>query len=76
MTVVQLRAPAGSRGRVIGLFSMSASGLRFGSGLTVGLLGGLIGMHASLGWSAGAVCAGCLLVALYARGSAAVDAGG
>lgn len=68
MTVVQLRAPAGSRGRVIGLFTVSANGLRFGSGLTVGLLGGLVGMHASLGLSAAVVVAGALLVALYARG--------
>ena len=68
MTVVQLRAPAERRGRVIGLFNVAANGLRFGSGLTVGLLGGLTGMHASLGLSAALVVAGALLIGLYTRG--------
>jgi MFS family permease len=65
-TVAQLRAPAGQRGRVIGLFTMSASGLRFGSGITVGLFGGLVGVHTSLAISCAALLAGSLLVALYA----------
>ena len=68
MTVVQLRAPAERRGRVIGLFNVAANGLRFGSGLTVGLLGGLTGMHTSLGLSAALVVAGALLIGLYTRG--------
>ena len=55
-TVVQLLAPPDKRGRVIGLYGMSASGLRFGSGVTVGLLGGLIGVHWSLGLSSAALC--------------------
>ena len=53
-TVVQLRAPFEIRGRVIGFFNMSALGLRFGSGLWVGVLGGLWGNHQSL-WVACAV---------------------
>jgi hypothetical protein len=65
-TVVQLLAPPADRGRVIGVYNMSANGLRFGSGLTVGLLGALIGVHASLGFSAAALCLGTLLAALYA----------
>jgi hypothetical protein len=40
------------RGRVIGLFSMSALGLRAFSGITVGLGGSLIGIHLSLALSA------------------------
>ena len=52
-TLVQLNAPAAVRGRVIGLFSMSALGLRAFSGLTVGLGGSLIGIHLSLALSAG-----------------------
>jgi MFS family permease len=47
-TVVQLLAPPGDRGRVIGVYGMSASGLRFGSGVTVGLGGTLVGIHWSL----------------------------
>jgi MFS family permease len=51
-TLVQLNAPATIRGRVIGLFNMAALGMRAFSGLTVGLAGSLVGVHASLGVSA------------------------
>jgi MFS family permease len=51
-TLVQLLAPADKRGRVIGFYNMSSSGLRAGSGITIGLVGGLIGIHWSLGLSA------------------------
>jgi len=47
-TLVQINAPAASRGRVIGLFNMSALGLRAFAGITVGLGGSAIGIHASL----------------------------
>ena len=50
-TIVQLDAPINLRGRLIGLFSMSAYGLRAFSGLTVGVIGGLIGIHWSLALS-------------------------
>jgi len=50
--LVQINAPAAMRGRVIGLFSMSALGLRSFSGVTVGLAGSLIGIHLSLALSA------------------------
>jgi MFS family permease len=66
-TIVQLAAPPDKRGRVIGLYSMSANGLRFGSGITVGLLGGLIGVHWSLGLSSALLCVSALLVAAYVR---------
>jgi MFS family permease len=65
-TVVQLLAPAADRGRVIGVYGMSANGLRFGSGVTVGLFGAVVGIHWSLGLSAAALCVGTLLAALYA----------
>lgn len=65
-TVVQLLAPAADRGRIIGLYGMSASGLRAGSGFTVGLLGAVIGVHWSLGFSATALCLGTLAAAIYA----------
>ena len=51
-TIVQLMAPAQLRGRLIGLFSMSSMGLRAFSGVTVGVMGGLIGVHWSLALSA------------------------
>jgi MFS family permease len=51
-TLVQVNAPAEVRGRVIGLFAMSALGLRAFSGVTVGLGGSLIGIHWSLALSA------------------------
>ena len=50
--LVQLSAPASIRGRVIGVFSMAASGMRMFSGITVGIVGGLIGIHYSLSVSA------------------------
>jgi MFS family permease len=50
-TIVQLEAPVNLRGRLIGLFSMSAYGLRAFSGFTVGVIGGLIGVHWSLALS-------------------------
>ncbi len=54
-SLVQLHAPANIRGRVIGVFSMSAMGLRTFSGLSVGLLGASIGIHNSLAYSASAL---------------------
>ena len=63
-TLVQLRAPAQLRGRLIGLFNMSSNGLKAFSGVTVGVVGGLIGIHWSLGISAMALLA--VTVALFA----------
>ena len=51
-TLAQLLAPPDQRGRVVGLFNMAQSGLKVGSGFTVGVLGGMIGIHWSLGISA------------------------
>jgi len=50
--IVQIMAPSHLRGRLVGLFSMSALGLRAFSGLTVGIVGSLIGIHWSLAFSA------------------------
>jgi hypothetical protein len=55
--IVQLLAPSHLRGRLVGLFSMSAFGLRAFSGVTVGVVGGLIGIHWSLALSAMALMA-------------------
>jgi MFS family permease len=54
-SLVQLNAPGEIRGRVIGVFAMSASGMRTFSGLSVGLLGAAIGIHWSLTASAAAL---------------------
>jgi MFS family permease len=51
-SLVQINAPADMRGRVIGLFNMAGLGLRAFSGISVGLLGSLIGIHWSLALSA------------------------
>lgn len=51
-TLVQLEAPAQLRGRLIGLFNTANNGLRAFSGVTVGVVGGLIGIHWSLALSA------------------------
>jgi MFS family permease len=64
-TIVQLAAPAGIRGRVIGLYGMSSMGLRAGSGLTIGVLGTLIGVHWAVGVSALVLCAIAAAMLLY-----------
>ena len=56
-TLVQINAPLEIRGRVIGLFNMASYGLRAFSGVSVGLLGSLIGVHWSLAASALAMLA-------------------
>jgi MFS family permease len=68
-SLVQLNAPGEIRGRVIGVFSMSAMGLRTFSGLSVGLLGSVIGIHNSLSYSAAALFAlyGAIFAIRYLR---------
>lgn len=56
-TIVQMKAPTAIRGRVLGLFNMSAAGLRTFSGLTVGILGSFATIHTSLLIAAGAFMA-------------------
>jgi MFS family permease len=71
--IVQLTAPNHLRGRLIGLFSMSAFGLRAFSGVTVGFVGALIGIHWSLALSAMALLA--VTLALLALTSSARASG-
>ena len=66
--VVQLLAPPNLRGRVVGLFNTSMLGLRAGSGVTVGVVGALIGVELSLTLSA-------VVVVAIALGLLAADVG-
>jgi len=70
-TLVQLLAPPSLRGRVVGLFNTSILGLRAGSGVTVGVVGALIGVHWSLALSAAILVLSA--VTLLVREAAALD---
>ena len=50
--LVQLSAPAAIRGKVIGLYAVARNGLTAFSGVTIGMVGGVIGIHMSLAISA------------------------
>ncbi len=63
-TIVQLMSPPQLRGRLIGLYAMASMGLKAFSGLTVGVVGGLVGVHWSLAGSAMVLLA--ITVALFA----------
>lgn len=64
-TLVQLLAQPEKRGRAIGVYNVSSSGLRAGSGFTVGVLGAFIGLHWSLAWSALTLCIVALVLLVY-----------
>ena len=51
-TLVQINAPADMRGRVIGLYTTASLGLRAFSGVSIGLMGSVFGIHHSLAVSA------------------------
>ena len=72
-TIVQFRSPAQLRGRVIGLYAMASMGFKAFSGLTVGVVGGLIGVHWSLALSAMVLMT--ITIALFAFSIPAVTAG-
>lgn len=66
-TIVQMNAPNEMRGRVLGLFSMSSSGLRTFSGITVGLLGSYATVHTSLALACGVFIATALFLLIRLR---------
>jgi hypothetical protein len=66
-TIVQLAAPSAIRGRALGLFSTFQMGLQVGSGVTVGLLGAVIGVHWSLGLSALTLAVATLVLLAYVK---------
>jgi len=65
-TIVQIKAPGHLRGRLVGLFGMSALGFRAFSGLTVGILGSVVGIHWSLAASAAVLFGVTTALFLYA----------
>ena len=68
-TIVQLEAPPRIRGRALGLFSVAQMGLQVGSGLTVGVLGAVIGVHWSLALSAVTLVVATLALLIYVQRS-------
>jgi MFS family permease len=68
-TLVQLESSPEVRGRVVGLYTMANLGLRVGSGFTVGVLGGFIGIHWSLGLSAALTLLVILRILMFLRPS-------
>ncbi len=72
--LVQLEAPHESRGRIIGVFNMALNGMRIGSGVTVGFMGAVVGIHTSLAVSAAVLLVLLIPLAMYVRRPAAVGA--
>jgi hypothetical protein len=66
-TLVQIGAPPDIRGRIMGVYSMSALGMRMVSGVTVGIVGGIIGIHHSLALSAAMLALVIVVLLGYAR---------
>jgi MFS family permease len=73
--LVQIEAPERNRGAIIGLFNTSMNGLRVGSGLTVGFLGAVVGVHWSLGLSALLLMVATFLLLGYVRPKPVAEAG-
>jgi MFS family permease len=73
-SIVQLEAPPGDRGRVYGVYGVFASGLRTGNGITLGVLGALIGIPHSIALCAALLVVGAIVAGLYARGGRQVGA--
>ena len=75
-TLVQLLAPPRLRGRIVGLFNTTFLGLRAGSGVTVGVLGAVVGIHWSLALSSLAVVLISTALLLRERRSPGIEARG
>jgi MFS family permease len=66
-SIVQLEAPADDRGRVYGVYGVFASGLRTGNGITLGVLGAVLGIPLSIALCAGLLVVGAIVSGLYGR---------
>ena len=60
-SIVQLEAPAGERGRTLGVYGMFASGLRTGGGVTLGVVGAAFGVIPAIGLFAAVLAVGALV---------------
>lgn len=72
-TVVQLEAPPDQRGRFIGAFNTTNMGFRVGSGIVIGVLGGVVGIPTAVLLTSATlalVCAVLFVVALRLRAPA------
>jgi hypothetical protein len=69
--LVQLNAPTNMRGRIVGVFVMSALGMRTFSGVTVGVVGSVIGVHYSIAIAACFLFVGLVVLLLRFRRGAA-----
>lgn len=67
MSIVQLAAPDEERGRVIGAYSMFGPGMMTFSGVTVGVLGSLVGIPGSVLVGGIVLAAGALATGAYLR---------
>ncbi|CAI9410807.1 MFS transporter [Aestuariimicrobium sp. T2.26MG-19.2B] len=65
--VVQLRAPTHERGRVVGVYSMMANGLRTGNGVSLALLGSAVGVIGAVLVGAVALVVGAVAIAALTR---------
>jgi MFS family permease len=65
-SIVQLEAPADDRGRVYGVYGVFANGLRTGNGITLGVLGALLGIPFSIALCAAVLVVGAIVSGLYA----------
>lgn len=65
MSIVQLRAPGDQRGRVIGTYTMSGRGMMTFGGLTVGMIGSLLGIPGAVLASGIVLAIGSLLIGAY-----------
>lgn len=74
-TLVQILAPDQIRGRVIGLYNMAFSGLRFGAGITLGVFGTFVGIHGALVVSAAVLLLGLAALLAYVQRGPALAVG-
>ena len=62
--IVQLRAPADRRGRVVGVYGMVGSGMRTGNGITIAWLGALVGVSGAVAVGGISLMVGAVLIAV------------
>ncbi|WP_233555983.1 MFS transporter [Galactobacter caseinivorans] len=66
--MVQLRAKTQERGRVVGVYNMFGSGLRTGNGVTLAVLGSLLGIGWAVAWGGIALIVGTVIIWLIMAG--------